>query len=256
MRWASSGSDALRQRLEVHAGAEVAAGAGEDADPQLVVLVEHLPGVGGTDEHRRAERVLGLGPVERDGEDVAVALDDECAWSSDMARRLEHVPVWGPSRSTRERVACARTRSRSGAHGRLGLSGGSMQLTDVDIYNPDIYVPGVPHEMFATLRREAPVTYIEHDGTGSWTVTKHDDIVTVNRDAKTFSSWVGTALHPRDAPGAPGAAADDDAQPRPARAHQAAPDREQGVHPSADPGPHGPAAGDHPRHPRQRRRAG
>jgi len=71
-----------------------------------------------------------------------------------------------------------------------------MQLTDVDIYNPDIYVPGVPHEMFATLRREAPVTYIEHDGTGSWTVTKHDDIVTVNRDAKTFSSWVGTALLP------------------------------------------------------------
>ena len=71
-----------------------------------------------------------------------------------------------------------------------------MQLTDVDIYNPDIYVPGVPHEMFATLRREAPVSYIEHDGTGSWTVTKHDDIVTVNRDAKTFSSWVGTALLP------------------------------------------------------------
>src|SRR4051794_32698784 len=71
-----------------------------------------------------------------------------------------------------------------------------MELTDIDIYNPDIYVPGVPHEMFAMLRREAPVTYIEHDGTGSWTVTKHDDIVTVNRDAKTFSSWRGTALIP------------------------------------------------------------
>ena len=31
-----------------------------------------------------------------------------------------------------------------------------MQLSDVDLYDPDIYVQGVPHEMFATLRREAP----------------------------------------------------------------------------------------------------
>ncbi|MCU1353993.1 MAG: cytochrome [Acidimicrobiales bacterium] len=69
-----------------------------------------------------------------------------------------------------------------------------MDLDEVDIYNPDTFVPGVPHEMFAALRREAPVHWIEHDGTGSWTVTSHDDIVRVNRDAKTFSSWQGSAL--------------------------------------------------------------
>jgi cholest-4-en-3-one 26-monooxygenase len=71
-----------------------------------------------------------------------------------------------------------------------------MELAEVDIYNPDTYVDGVPHEMFATLRREAPVHWIEHDGTGSWTVTSHEEIVRVNRDAKTFSSWLGTALIP------------------------------------------------------------
>ncbi|MCU1454895.1 MAG: cytochrome [Acidimicrobiales bacterium] len=75
-----------------------------------------------------------------------------------------------------------------------------MDLAEVDIYNPDTYVEGVPHEMFATLRREAPVRWIEHDGVGSWTVTSHEHIVRVNRDAKTFSSWVGTALLPEMAP--------------------------------------------------------
>ncbi|OWY62075.1 cytochrome, partial [cyanobacterium TDX16] len=71
-----------------------------------------------------------------------------------------------------------------------------MQLSDVDLYDPDIYVEGVPHEMFATLRREAPVFRHEDPDGAFWAVTKHEDIVTVNRDPKTFSSWQGaTYLH-------------------------------------------------------------
>ncbi|HVX17762.1 MAG TPA: cytochrome P450 [Acidimicrobiales bacterium] len=70
-----------------------------------------------------------------------------------------------------------------------------MQLTDIDIYDPDAFVDGVPHEQFALLRREAPVYWHPHpDGTGYWAVTRHADIVKVNRDAATFSSWQGTAL--------------------------------------------------------------
>jgi cholest-4-en-3-one 26-monooxygenase len=71
-----------------------------------------------------------------------------------------------------------------------------VQLSDVDLYDPDIYVEGVPHEMFATLRRDAPVFRHEDPDGAFWAVTKHEDIVTVNRDPKTFSSWQGaTYLH-------------------------------------------------------------
>jgi cytochrome P450 len=70
-----------------------------------------------------------------------------------------------------------------------------VELGDVDLYDPDTYVPGVPHEYFALLRREAPV--FEHpypDGGRFWCVTRHEDLVTVNRDYATFSSWRRTAL--------------------------------------------------------------
>ena len=42
-----------------------------------------------------------------------------------------------------------------------------VQSTQVDIYSPDVYVEGVPHEVFAQLRREAPVyRHAEPDGPG------------------------------------------------------------------------------------------
>ena len=64
-----------------------------------------------------------------------------------------------------------------------------MELAEVDLYDPDSYVEGVPHEMFATLRREAPVhRHPKPDGGHFWCVTKHEDLVTVNRDNHTFSS--------------------------------------------------------------------
>jgi cytochrome P450 len=66
----------------------------------------------------------------------------------------------------------------------------AMQLADVDLYDPDSFVDAVPHEMFATLRREAPVYWhTRPDGGGFWCVTRHDDLVTVNRDAHLFSSY-------------------------------------------------------------------
>jgi cholest-4-en-3-one 26-monooxygenase len=70
-----------------------------------------------------------------------------------------------------------------------------MDLTEVDIYNADNYVEGVPHEMFATLRREAPVYWHPHPaGGGFWCLTRHEDIVRVNRDSRVFSSYEGSAL--------------------------------------------------------------
>ncbi len=66
-----------------------------------------------------------------------------------------------------------------------------MNLADVDLYNADNFVDGVPHEMFATLRREAPVyRHPRPDGGHFWCVTRHADLVEVNRDNKTYSSYL------------------------------------------------------------------
>ena len=68
-----------------------------------------------------------------------------------------------------------------------------MELADVDLYDPDNFVEGVPHEMLAVLRREAPVYKHPHptDGGFFWCVTKHADLIEINRDAKRFSSFQG-----------------------------------------------------------------
>ena len=67
-----------------------------------------------------------------------------------------------------------------------------MDLADVDVYDPDNFVASVPHEMFATLRREAPVyAHPNPNGGRFWCVTRHADLATVNRDHHTYSSWRG-----------------------------------------------------------------
>jgi cholest-4-en-3-one 26-monooxygenase len=64
-----------------------------------------------------------------------------------------------------------------------------MQLSDIDLTDSRNFVPGVPHEWFAYLRRNAPVWWHEEtDGPGFWCVTKYDDCVTVNREHERFSS--------------------------------------------------------------------
>lgn len=73
----------------------------------------------------------------------------------------------------------------------------SPALADINLWDKDRFVEGVPHDWFETLRREAPVFWHEGDASfdgpqGSagpfWCVTGYDDVVTVNRDNATFSS--------------------------------------------------------------------
>jgi cholest-4-en-3-one 26-monooxygenase len=70
-------------------------------------------------------------------------------------------------------------------------------LADINLWDKDRFVEGVPHDWFETLRREAPVYWHRGDpsfdgaqgGAGPfWCVTGYDDVVTVNRDNATFSS--------------------------------------------------------------------
>jgi len=68
-------------------------------------------------------------------------------------------------------------------------------LEEVDLYDPDVFVPGVPYDMFTLLRHRAPVyRHAEPGGAGFWAVTRYPDVVRVSRDSSTFSSAVGTAL--------------------------------------------------------------
>ena len=71
-----------------------------------------------------------------------------------------------------------------------------MRLADVDLTDLDRFADGFPHDVFALLRREAPVWFhppTEHTpgGEGFWVVTKHADCLAAGTDAATFSSHTG-----------------------------------------------------------------
>lgn len=64
-----------------------------------------------------------------------------------------------------------------------------MQLSDVNLTDPDIFQRGVPHEMFRLLRREAPVFWHrETDGPGFWAITKYADLRAISKTPGLFSS--------------------------------------------------------------------
>ncbi|MCX7619775.1 MAG: cytochrome P450 [Acidimicrobiales bacterium] len=64
-----------------------------------------------------------------------------------------------------------------------------MQLSEINLNDPEVFQQGLHHEMLATIRRHDPVYFHpEDDGPGYWCVTKHADLITVNRDYQTFSS--------------------------------------------------------------------
>jgi cholest-4-en-3-one 26-monooxygenase len=71
-----------------------------------------------------------------------------------------------------------------------------MELSEIDLVNPDVWVRGVPHEAFKLLRQKAPVFWQDMPGgdQGFWAVTKYEDVVAISKDPATFSSYRGTAL--------------------------------------------------------------
>ncbi|MET0594553.1 MAG: cytochrome P450 [Polyangiaceae bacterium] len=70
-----------------------------------------------------------------------------------------------------------------------------MLLGEVELYNPDVYVTGVPHEAFRLLRKEAPVHFQkEPNGRGYYAITKYEDIVNISKNPKTVSSYHGTNI--------------------------------------------------------------
>jgi cholest-4-en-3-one 26-monooxygenase len=71
----------------------------------------------------------------------------------------------------------------------------AMQLPDIDLSNPDLFLGGWPHDAFAVLRAKAPVYWHEErNGPGFWVVSKYHDVIAVQLDSKTFSSARGGTL--------------------------------------------------------------
>ncbi|GAC1383180.1 MAG: hypothetical protein NVSMB48_15750 [Marmoricola sp.] len=64
-----------------------------------------------------------------------------------------------------------------------------VALTEIDLSNPFLYGQGQWQSYFKRLRDEAPVHYQANSAFGPyWSVTRYDDIVTVDKDFETFSA--------------------------------------------------------------------
>jgi cholest-4-en-3-one 26-monooxygenase len=79
------------------------------------------------------------------------------------------------------------------------------RLADIDLISDELGGDGFPHEVFTTLRREAPVwwqqfpeDYEENADDGFWVLSKYEDVQAANRDAELFTAIDGPSL--ADAP--------------------------------------------------------
>ena len=64
-----------------------------------------------------------------------------------------------------------------------------------DLSSHDAFVDGVPHRTFEHLRRKEPLAWFdEPDASGFWAITRHADIVAVNRNFRQFSSRQGIRM--------------------------------------------------------------
>jgi cytochrome P450 len=75
-----------------------------------------------------------------------------------------------------------------------------VQLSDVDLTNLDMFERHQAWDAFDVLRREAPVHWNPEPAPnkGFWSITRHADIVTVDRDAEMFTSTEHVSLEEVD----------------------------------------------------------
>jgi cholest-4-en-3-one 26-monooxygenase len=70
-----------------------------------------------------------------------------------------------------------------------------MELSEINLVDPDIWVRGVPHEAFRVLREKAPVFWQEYPGSqGFWAISRYEDLVAISKNHQTFSSHRGGTI--------------------------------------------------------------
>ncbi|HLX38164.1 MAG TPA: hypothetical protein VKR29_10195, partial [Candidatus Binataceae bacterium] len=65
-------------------------------------------------------------------------------------------------------------------------------MPSIDLVSASSYANGQPHDQFRWLRENDPVHWHEQTtARGFWAVTRYQDVWTIGRDAKTYSSYAG-----------------------------------------------------------------
>ena len=59
------------------------------------------------------------------------------------------------------------------------------------LLDPALYSGGDPFALYATLRREAPVCWVDREGGGFWAVTTHPEVSAIGADPQLFCSSRG-----------------------------------------------------------------
>jgi cytochrome P450 len=74
----------------------------------------------------------------------------------------------------------------------MSMTAGDVDLAQVDLMDETLFDDGPPHELFARLRREAPVmACTAEEGGDFWSVTKAADIAEISKNTELFSSERG-----------------------------------------------------------------
>ena len=64
-----------------------------------------------------------------------------------------------------------------------------------DLSDHDSFMHGMPHRTFARMRRDEPVAWCDYaGGLGFWSITRHSDILALNRDFRRLSSAQGIRI--------------------------------------------------------------
>ncbi len=75
----------------------------------------------------------------------------------------------------------------------------SIPLSDIDVSNPSLYENDQQWEYFKRLRQEAPIHYCKDSNFGPyWSITTYDDIMAIEKDHETFSSFPAIVLGDQD----------------------------------------------------------
>ncbi|HXA54125.1 MAG TPA: cytochrome P450, partial [Solirubrobacteraceae bacterium] len=75
-------------------------------------------------------------------------------------------------------------------------------IESVELTSAELWTDGPPHEAFKQMRRECPIHWTEGfelfpEEAGFWSVTTAEDLYTVTRDWRTYSSELGGVLAAR-----------------------------------------------------------
>ncbi len=75
----------------------------------------------------------------------------------------------------------------------------SMPLDQIDVSDPNLYQADAHWDYFARLRKDSPVHFCEDSLFGPyWSVTRYDDIMAVDKDHETFSSFPTIVIGDQD----------------------------------------------------------